>query len=266
MNAKSADSEPTGDSAAPTDAHLQAADLATARGWLAAAARIAVLTGAGVSAESGVPTFRDAQTGWWAQFDPTQLATEAAFRANPERVWNWYAFRRTLLQKAAPNAAHQAIARFQQRSPGRLTLITQNVDGLHAAAGSTGVLALHGDLLQDRWLDVPRPCCAALSWTTDAPPRCTGCGNARRPAVVWFGEMLPEAALAQAQLAASSCEVMLVVGTSGAVHPAAGLAGMARAGGARVVLVNTAASDLDDDAHLILRGPAGQLLPSLLDD
>jgi NAD-dependent deacetylase len=129
------------------------------RAWVSAARRIAVLTGAGMSAESGVPTFRDAQTGLWAQFDPQQLATEEAFRAHPSRVWDWYAFRRELIAKVEPNAGHRALAAFAQRHPGRLTLITQNVDGLHQRAGSPGVLALHGNIFEDKWLDPPKTCC-----------------------------------------------------------------------------------------------------------
>jgi NAD-dependent deacetylase len=127
--------------------------VAEVRGWIREAKAIAVLTGAGVSQESGVPTFRDAQTGLWARFRPEQLATEEAFRADPAMVWDWYAMRRGMVARVSPNAGHLALARFQQAHPGRLTLITQNVDGLHQRAGSTGVLALHGTLHEDKWLD-----------------------------------------------------------------------------------------------------------------
>lgn len=240
--------------------------LALARGWAAAAPHLAVLTGAGISAESGVPTFRDAQTGLWARLRPEELATEEAFRAHPERVWDWYAQRRERVAQALPNAGHQALADFQQRHPGRLTLITQNVDGLHQRAGSTGVLALHGQLAEDRWLDPPQPCCDPELAHKGSPPRCVRCGNLRRPAVVWFGEMLPPQALNAAQQAARQCTLMLVVGTSGAVYPAAGLARIARDAGARVVVVNTAPSGLDDEAHAVLRGPAARVLPQLLSD
>jgi NAD-dependent deacetylase len=231
------------------------------RGWLAAAKSIAVLTGAGMSAESGVPTFRDALTGLWAKFDPAQLATEDAFRADPRLVWDWYASRREMVERVEPNAGHLALARFQQRHPGRLTLITQNVDGLHQRAGSTGVLALHGNIAEDRWLDTPRNCCRQDEVEAGRPPSCSVCGNLRRPAVVWFGEPLPLAALTAAERAAGSCDLMLVVGTSGVVYPAAGLARRARG---RVVVVNPEPTELDDAADAVLRGKAAQLLPGLL--
>ena len=238
-------------------------DAAAVRAWIDQAPAVAVLTGAGVSAESGVPTFRDAQTGLWAQFRPEELATEAAFRGDPERVWNWYAMRRALLARVAPNDGHRALAAFQQRHPGRLTLVTQNVDGLHEQAGSVGVLALHGTLAADRWLDTPARCCEATATVSGSPPRCSGCGNLRRPAVVWFGEQLPADTLAAAERAARSCALMLVAGTSGAVFPAAGLADTARRAGARVVVFNPQRTELDGLAHALLRGSAARLLPLL---
>lgn len=243
--------------------------LACARQLLRHAAHIAVLSGAGISAESGVPTFRDAQTGLWARFRPEELATEDAFRRHPERVWDWYAERRASLAAVQPNAGHLALAEFERRHPGRLTVITQNVDGLHQRAGSQGVLALHGSLAEDRWLD---PCalhrqgaCDVAQAEPGRPPRCPQCGNPVRPAVIWFGEMLPEDALRQAEQAASRCDVMLVVGTAGAVYPAAGLAHQARAVGAQVIIVNPHPSELDELAHLRLAGSAAQVLPRLLD-
>jgi len=243
--------------------------LARARQCLQHAAHIAVLSGAGISAESGVPTFRDAQTGLWARFRPEELATEDAFRRHPERVWDWYAERRASLAAVQPNAGHLALAGFERRHPGRLTVITQNVDGLHQRAGSQGVLALHGSLAEDRWLD---PCALHRQGACDVaraepgrPPRCPQCGNPVRPAVIWFGEMLPEDALRQAEQAASRCDVMLVVGTAGAVYPAAGLAHQARAVGAQVIIVNPHPSELDELAHLRLAGSAAQVLPRLLD-
>ena len=238
--------------------------LETVRGWIAQAQRIAVLTGAGVSAESGVPTFRDAQTGYWAQFNPQEMASERGFRAAPQRVWDWYEHRRAMLVGVQPNAGHQALAAFARRHPGRLALITQNVDGLHQRAGSEGVLCLHGDLAANRWLDRPRVCCNLARAQPGSPPRCTACGNLVRPGVVWFGEDLPPQVLDAAQQAAQACELMLVVGTAGAVYPAAGLAHQARQAGARVVVVNPAPSELDGVAHAVLRSAAGTALPQLL--
>ena len=233
------------------------------REWVHGAKHVAVLTGAGMSAESGVPTFRDAQTGLWAKFDPQQLATEDAFRADPTMVWDWYAHRREMIAKVEPNAGHIALAQFAQRHPGKLTLITQNVDGLHQRAGSEGVLALHGNIAQDKWLDPPRDCCNADAVVSGRPPYCDRCGNMLRPAVVWFGEALPINALDAAQQAARSCDLMLVVGTSGVVYPAAGLARTTRG---RVVVINPDETGLDDAADVVLRGTAASLLPQLLKD
>ncbi|HSV81990.1 MAG TPA: NAD-dependent deacylase [Ramlibacter sp.] len=232
-------------------------------GWVRAARRIVLLSGAGISAESGVPTFRDAQTGLWAQYRAEDLATEAAFRRDPTLVWDWYAMRRRMVEQVETNAGHRAVAAFQLRHPGRLTVVTQNVDGLHQRAGSPGVLALHGNIADDRWLDPPRACCAADSLRPGRPPACAICGNLRRPAVVWFGEMLPQRELAAAEQAAAACDLMLVVGTSGLVYPAAGLA---RATRGRVVVLNPATSDLDDAADAVLRGTAATLLPTLLEE
>jgi NAD-dependent deacetylase len=233
------------------------------RGWVQAARRIVVLTGAGMSAESGVPTFRDAQTGLWAKFRPEDLATEEAFRAHPAMVWEWYELRRRMIGQVEPNAGHRALAAFSARHPGRLTLVTQNVDGLHQRAGSPGVLALHGNIAEDKWMDAPRSCCDASAFRAGTPPSCGTCGNLRRPAVVWFGEMLPVAVLEAAQQAARDCDLMLVVGTSGVVYPAAGLA---RATQGRVVVVNPHPSDLDDAAHAVVRDTAARFLPLILED
>jgi len=233
------------------------------RQWIGAARHVAVLTGAGMSAESGVPTFRDAQTGLWAKFRPEELATEEAFRRDPRMVWDWYVVRREMIARVAPNAGHQALAAWQDRHPGSLTLITQNVDGLHQKAGSRDVLALHGNIFEDRWLDPPRACCTAHAPVDGRPPRCATCGNLRRPGVVWFGEMLPAQVLAAAEESAAACDLMLVVGTSGVVYPAAGLARTAAAR-ARMVVLNPEPSELDDAADLVLRGTAAGLLPQLL--
>ena len=231
---------------------------------------LCVLTGAGMSAESGIPTFRDALTGHWAHFDPMELASEDGFRANPQRVWDWYAERREGVRRAEPNAGHRALAAFAQAYPGVLTLVTQNVDNLHQRAGNADTIRLHGDILEDRWLD---PCrrhaqggnVCDPAWAEGShPPRCADCDNPLRPGVVWFGEPLPIAAATAAQRAAERCAVMLVVGTSGAVWPAAGLAGRARATGATVLILNPEISEIDAEAHLVLRGTAAGLLPRLL--
>jgi NAD-dependent deacetylase len=231
---------------------------------------LAVLSGAGMSAESGIPTFRDAMTGLWSRFDPEQLASEEGFRADPARVWRWYAERRAGLRTAQPNAGHLALGAFARRHPGVLAVITQNVDDLHQRAGNADAIRLHGDILEDRWLAAcPRgrrgDACDPARAAPGEPPRCIECGNLVRPGVVWFGEMLPLAALEAAEEAIDRCRVALVVGTSGAVWPAAGLAARARRRGAYVVIVNPHASEIDDEAHAVLRGTAATTLPALLD-
>jgi NAD-dependent deacetylase len=238
----------------------------TVRDWIRQARHIAVLTGAGMSAESGVPTFRDAQTGLWARFNPQDLATESAFRAHPQRVWDWYQFRREAIAQVQPNAGHRALADFARRHPDRLSLITQNVDGLHQRAGQRQTIALHGSILEDRWLDAPRTCCQVAAPVDGHPPRCATCGNLRRPAVVWFGENLPQAELDAAEAAVGRCDLMLVIGTSGVVYPAAGLALAAHQRGARVVLINPEPTELDAVASRCLRERAAQCLPSLMED
>lgn len=230
---------------------------------LRAARRVMALTGAGISAESGVPTFRDAQTGLWAQFDPLELATPTAFARNPRRVWDWYAWRRELVAQARPNAGHFALAALEARVPAFL-LATQNVDGLHARAGSRNLVELHGNIGR---VKCSRDGRAVARWDDppdDLPPRCPHCGAFLRPDVVWFEEMLPADALARAEEAARRCEVMLVVGTAAEVYPAAALPQYAKAAGARVVEVNpdaTAISRLCDDT---LRAPSGAALPALV--
>jgi NAD-dependent deacetylase len=231
-------------------------------GRLAGASRVAVLTGAGVSAESGVPTFRDAQTGLWARYNPHELATPEAFRANPRLVWEWYEFRRGLVAAARPNPGHVALAALEARYPD-FTLATQNVDNLHRTAGSQNVVELHGNLAQTLCSAEMVPV-AHWGATDEVPPRCPRCGSPLRPGVVWFGEALPPAALQAARAAAARAEVFLSVGTSGLVHPAAGLPLLAREGGAYVVAVNIAPGDpaLFDEQ---LIGPAGVVLPALCD-
>jgi NAD-dependent deacetylase len=228
------------------------------------AKRVVALTGAGISAESGVPTFRDAQTGLWAKYRAEELATPEAFLENPRLVWDWYAWRRKLTAQAEPNAGHAALARFPEFFPD-FTLITQNVDGLHARAGSRDVVELHGNIETTLCFDEGSP--VAASDYTDAgegPPRCPRCGGLLRPGVVWFGEALPQAALTRAESAAGACEVMLSIGTSSLVHPAAGLPLLAKQRGALLVEVNPSPTPLTPHADYVLSGPAGQLLPQLL--
>lgn len=235
-----------------------------ARAALAGARFVSVLTGAGMSAESGIPTFRDAQSGLWAQYDPMQLATEEGFRADPVLVWRWYAWRRELVIGARPNAGHDAIAQAERRFD-HLRVLTQNVDGLHARAGSADVLELHGNILRTLCLEhcgysEPRP----ERLPAGTPPECPRCGAPLRPGVVWFGEMLDPDVLAAAHREAATCDVMLVVGTSGLVHPAAALPGAARRAGATVITINPEANELDALASVSIRGRAAEVLPRLL--
>jgi NAD-dependent deacetylase len=231
-------------------------------GAIAAARTVAVLTGAGISAESGVPTFRDAQTGLWAQFDPQKLATPDAFRSNPKLVWDWYAWRRKLVSRAEPNAGHRALAVLEGRVSD-FVLITQNVDGLHRRAGSRNVVELHGNIGR---VKCSRENTVVEHWTevSDEVPRCAGCGALLRPDVVWFEETLPADALRAAEDAARRCQIMLVVGTSAEVYPAAALPGYAKSAGATIVEINPNPTPLSDAADYVLRAPAAVVLPALV--
>ena len=223
---------------------------------------VCVLTGSGVSAESGVPTFRDAQTGLWARFDPHDLATPEAFLRDPALVWRWYRWRRELVAKAKPNGAHRALAQLADIVP-ELSLITQNVDGLHQQAGSAGVIEFHGNLFENR--------CCAEGVAVEAPdlaaeiPECPNCGANLRPGVVWFGEAIPAAEMDSASAAAERCDVFFSIGTSSLVWPAAGFAQRAQQNGAAVVEVNPDATPLTSAANYVLVGKAGDVLPDLLD-
>jgi NAD-dependent deacetylase len=229
---------------------------------LRSAQRVTVLTGAGISAESGVPTFRDAQTGLWARYRPEELATPEAFQRNPKLVWEWYTWRRNLVARAAPNAGHLALAELERRVPS-MTLVTQNVDGLHQRAGSQVVIELHGNISRTK---CSREGIVVESWaeTGDAPPRCPQCGGFLRPDVVWFGESLPVRALQTAIEAAGACDLFFSIGTSGVVEPAASLPYEALRHGAQVVEINPDVTPLTAHATLALHDPAGQVLPALL--
>lgn len=226
------------------------------------AKRVAALTGAGVSAESGVPTFREAQTGLWANYRPEDLATPQAYRRNPAMVWDWYANRRQRIQAVQPNPGHYALAEMERQTP-QFTLITQNVDGLHRRAGNQNVLELHGNILQVKCFDEGR---VVKIWdeTEEKPPRCPYCGGMLRPDVVWFGELLPEQPLREAMQAARSCEIFFSIGTSALVQPAASLPFLALESGALVVEINPEETPLTRQASLSLRGRSGEILPALV--
>ena len=231
---------------------------------LSRAKRVTVLTGAGVSAASGVPTFRGAD-GLWSNFRVEDLATAEAFARDTHLVWKWYAWRRELIAACRPNRAHEVIAEWSRRYP-KFTLVTQNVDGLHERAGTGNVVRFHGSLWELRcwsgceesppsWRDerIPLP---------ELPPRCPQCGGLARPGVVWFGEAIDPAVLA-ASLAALDCDVCLVVGTSAVVYPAAGLADEARRRGAFTVEINPEPTEATDRFDLAIQGRAEEVLDRL---
>ncbi len=227
------------------------------------ARHIAVLTGAGISAESGIPTFREAQTGLWARYDPQELASPQALARQPGLVWAWYAWRRGLVRQAKPNAGHLALAEMERLTP-QFTLITQNVDGLHQQAGSQHVIELHGNIMRTVCVAHRHPVTQWEPAPEGEAPKCPQCGSALRPDVVLFGENLPIEALYAAAEAAQTCDVMLVVGTSGIVHPAAGLPGVAKEAGAFIVEINPQSTPLSALADITLRHPAGKILPLIV--
>jgi NAD-dependent deacetylase len=238
-----------------------AAQLGSARELLAAAQSVAALTGAGISAESGIPTFRGAG-GLWRNFRAEDLATPQAFARDPRLVWEWYNWRRETIAKAAPNAAHHALVRLEA-AKSVFKLITQNVDGLHDLAGSARILKLHGDIWRlsctvcgahwpDRRAALPK-----------LPPHC-GCGGLARPGVVWFGEALPEGIMKEAEHAAASAQVFLVIGTSAVVYPAAGLVPLAKQSGATVIEINPEQTAFSAMVDFSFQEPAGELLPKLV--
>jgi NAD-dependent deacetylase len=226
------------------------------------AERIVALTGSGISAESGVPTFREAQTGLWERYNPQELATPGAFARDPRLVWEWYEWRRNLVLEAEPNPGHAALAELERRVP-NFTLVTQNVDGLHERAGSRNVIELHGNILRSK-CSLEGKAVQPEDHDDSIPPRCAWCGAFLRPDVVWFGEMLPAGTLEAASEAARECNVFFSVGTSSVVYPAAALPYEAIENGAVVAEINPAETPLSRHTDHSLRGPAGEVLPNLL--
>ena len=227
---------------------------------LKSTARVVVLTGAGISAESGVPTFRG-EDGLWNKFKPEELATVDAFMSNPELVWEWYEFRRNIIERIKPNPAHYTLVEFQKYFED-FTLITQNVDGLHQRAGSTGVVELHGNINANKCVDCGKRYDDLSQAKPGIPPKCL-CGGNIRPDVVWFGEMLPSRATNKAFERSSNCDLFFSIGTSAIVHPAASLPLMAKKNKAYVVEINTSPTGISDFIDELLLGKAGEILPRL---
>ena len=237
--------------------------IARAAQLFSAASTAVCLTGAGVSAESGVPTFRDAQTGLWSRFDAEELATPQGFRRDPGLVWRWYMWRLEQLGAAAPNPGHLALAELARLCE-EFLLVTQNVDDLHEQAGSTDMLHLHGSLFNFRCAACTAPHHLTVEERgADSPPACGLCGDLVRPDVVWFGESLPWDAVEEAAAAAHGCDVMLVVGTSGLVYPASQLPLVGRQAGATVIDVNPEPGPISSIADVFLQGKSGEVLPAL---
>lgn len=222
--------------------------------------RVVVLTGAGISAESGLATFRDPQEGLWAKYQPQDLASPDAFAQNPELVWQWYQWRRQRIREVEPNAGHDALVEIA-RTHGGLTLVTQNVDGLHQRAGHPDVIEFHGNI--HRNLCHREGKAVAVDDSGETPPPCPDCGAPVRPGVVWFGESIPATALERATTAAHNADFFLAVGTSATVYPAAGLADLARAQGASVGEINPDATPMSSNSDLTLRAAAGEALPEV---
>ena len=229
---------------------------------LASATRVVTLTGAGASQESGLRTFRDAQTGLWAQYKPEDLASPEAFARDPKLIWDWYAWRREAVKGVRPNPGHYALVEMEKRIP-TFALITQNVDGLHRFAGSQNVLELHGNIQKVRCSE-----CGTLTETwgddTEAVPTCAACGGMLRPDVVWFGEALPRPVLEAAVTAARDCQVYFSIGTSGVVQPAASLAHAARNNGSIVIEINAEPTPLTPKVDFAFHGKSGEILPELM--
>jgi NAD-dependent deacetylase len=236
---------------------------------LRSASHLVVFTGAGVSAESGIPTFRDKQTGLWENFDAAELATPYAFARDPAFVWGWYEWRRALVLRAQPNAGHLSLAAMQTKVP-HFTLITQNVDDLHERAGNRDILHLHGELSKPYCESCREPFSHADATPGTAPaggrlepPRCASCGSIIRPGVVWFGEPLPQDRWNAARDAAQRCDFLICCGTSALVQPAASLINIAIDAGATTLQINPNPTEMDDSVTFAIRGTAAMVLPQL---
>lgn len=230
---------------------------------LRAAQHVTVLTGAGISAESGLPTFRDAQTGLWSRFQFKDLATAAGFQRDPATIWNWYAQRRQAALQAQPNAAHLALAQIERHIP-VFNLITQNVDGLHQRAGSQRVIEVHGSLARVKCVAQQHMFASWPETDEQGPPRCPTCQSHLRPDVVWFGELLPEETWSRALQASGTCDLFLSIGTSGNVEPAASLARLAEKRGATIVVNNLEVDISATRQCYYLNGPAGTIVPLIV--
>lgn len=233
-----------------------------ARSRIASARAVTILTGAGISADSGVPTFRGAE-GLWRTYRAEDLATPEAFARDPRLVWEWYNWRRELIATKQPNPAHLALVELERRRSDRFWLITQNVDGLHRAAGSQRLSEIHGNIWMVRCTD-----CGVISDNREVPlpvlPTCRQCGGLLRPHIVWFGESLREKDLRRCDEALRACDLLLVIGTSGVVYPAAGFASVAKQAGALVIEINLESTRQSDLVDLPLQGRAKDLVPLLL--
>ena len=230
--------------------------------YLNEARSVVVSTGAGMSKESGIPTFRDAPNALWDKYDPETLASPEGWRRDPPLVWRWYAERRRMIAETKPNPGHFAIAEIENQFED-FVVITQNIDDHHRKAGSRQVIEIHGNIFRYKCFDAEHVI-DTLPEGDEVPPRCS-CGSLIRPAVVWFGEMLPEEAIRRSYDAIESCDTMLVVGTSGIVYPVAGLPSLARRFGARVIEINPEETPITLESHLFLKGPAGEVLPRLVE-
>lgn len=232
---------------------------------LAAAKKVVVFTGAGVSQESGIATFRDRDDGLWAQYDPLDMASIDGFLRDPDLVWRWYEHRFGIIARAEPNAGHTAIAELERLLP-QVTVVTQNIDGLHQAAGSTDVIELHGTMRSFKCLYGAHSgfTIDEVHATGQKPPRCPRCGELLRPDVVWFGEALPPDAWQRAQHLAGTCEALLMAGTSAIVYPAAALPLLALEAGATVIDVNPEPNAMSRRVDCYLQGRGGDVLPELV--